>query len=318
LPDPKVSVVISTYNRPQLLKRAVKSVLEQTYKNLEIIIVDDSPTNASKEVLEEFPSKNIRYLRRSQKKGVSSAKNLGIRIAVGDFIALLGDDDEWLPNKLELQARLFSKVEPETGVIHTNCFVEYSNGFCLKTDILRAGADIDERSLVELLEYNFIADSTALVKKECFEKVGYFDENLPYAEDWDFYIRLAKQFKIKYIPEPLAIVHWATSDGLGRNLRTRSHGHQLFLAKHWQEYKKHRRILARLLRQIGLDLNAIGKKRRGRIFLINALQIFPLDPRPVFNIIIEIFNNLRLIQILKSRKESKMLLIPNKLLAFLS
>jgi glycosyltransferase involved in cell wall biosynthesis len=309
--DPKVSVVIPTYNRPQLLKRAVKGALEQTYKNLEIIIVDDSPTDASTEMLKEFPSKNIRYLRRSQKRGISSAKNLGIRIAVGDFIAFLGDDDEWLPNKLELQVKSFSKVEPETGVIHSNCFAEYGNGISIyhKTDI-------GEQSLVKLLEYDFIADSTALVKKECFEKVGYFDESLPYAEDWDFYIRLAKQYKIKYIPEPLAILH-LTSDGLGRNLRNRNQGYQLFLAKHWQEYKKHKRILACYLRQIGIDLNVIGKKRRGKIFLINAFRIFPLDPKPVFDVISETFNDLHIIRILKSKKESKILLISNKLLAFL-
>lgn len=289
--NPKVSVVIPTYKRPKLLRRAIRSVLEQSYENLEIIVIDDSPTNESEITIKEFLDENVRYLRRDRRKGVASAKNLGVRMSSGDFIAFLGDDDEWFSNKLEQQVNLFRKVEPETGVVHSNCFVD--NG---KETFLYHKAETGKQSLDELLEYDYIADSTGLIKKECFKKVGYFDESLIYAEDWDSYIRIAKQFKIKYISEPLAILH-ITSDGLGRDTRRAIRGHQMVLAKHWQEFKKHRKTLSRHLCQIGSTVNFIGEKKRGRKFLINAFKIFPFNPEPILLIALEIFRNFAPIQL---------------------
>jgi hypothetical protein len=177
---------------------------------------------------------------------------------------------------------LFEKIDSRYGVVHSNCF--FDNG---KEVYLYHKAATGKESLDKLLESDYIANSTSLIKKECFKKVGYFDENLPYAEDWDMYIRIAKQFMIKYIHEPLAIRHVANV-GLGRDIRISTRGYQLFFAKHWQEYKKHRRVLSHYLYEIGRDLNIMGEKRGGRIFLVNAFKIFPLDPKPVLLILTEV------------------------------
>jgi len=102
---PKVSVVIPTCNRPDLLPRAIKSVLAQTYQDFEIIVVDDGREKSSENVVAGIGDARLKYIKQTDKKGGSAARNTGIKAAAGDFIAFLDDDDEWLPEKLDKQVR---------------------------------------------------------------------------------------------------------------------------------------------------------------------------------------------------------------------
>src|SRR3989338_8677774 len=99
----KVSVIIPTHNRPELLKRAVKSVLNQTYKDLEVIVVDDGLEKRADETVNSFNDSRLKYIQHPEEKGGSAARNTGIKNSSGEFIAFLDDDDEWLPEKLEIQ-----------------------------------------------------------------------------------------------------------------------------------------------------------------------------------------------------------------------
>ena len=119
---PTVSVIIPTYNRAKLLPRAIKSVLNQTFKDFEVIIVDDGSTDNTEEVINEFQkhNKRIKYIRHEKNKGAAAARNTGIKIAQGEYIAFQDSDDEWLPNKLEKQMEIFESAPAEIGVVYTD------------------------------------------------------------------------------------------------------------------------------------------------------------------------------------------------------
>lgn len=117
--NPKVSVIIPTYNRAHLIGRAIKSVLNQTYKDFEIIIVDDGSTDKTEEVVKDFKDERVRYIRREKNKGGSAARNTGIKAARGEYIAFQDSDDEWLPEKLEKQMKAFEAMAMAKPVIAT-------------------------------------------------------------------------------------------------------------------------------------------------------------------------------------------------------
>ncbi len=115
---PLISVVLPTFNRKRLLPRAINSVLNQTYKNLELIIIDDGSTDNTEEIVKAYSDTRIRYCKQKLNRGGSAARNAGIKLAKGELISFQDSDDEWLPEKLERQVRKFSEVGDDVGVIY--------------------------------------------------------------------------------------------------------------------------------------------------------------------------------------------------------
>lgn len=200
--DPLISVIIPTYNRSNLVCEATDSVLNQTYKNYEIIVVDDGSTDNTKRVLEKYDSK-VRYIYQNN-KGCAEARNVGIKIAKGKYIAFLDSDDIWLPKKLELQMEFFNN----------NCYAEflYTNGFIQdlqKYDMKPYYNDTFKPSagnvLPKLFLGNFIITSSVILKKELFDKAGYFDELIIKCEDYNMWLRLACLCNFDYLDHPLTI-----------------------------------------------------------------------------------------------------------------
>lgn len=188
-----ISVIIPTYNRALLVQRAINSVLSQTHQPLEIIVVDDGSTDQTAEVLKLY-GEQIKYIYQ-QNEGVSSARNRGIRESQGTHIAFLDSDDEWLPQKLEHQE---SFLERNSSNVLITDSVEQSGekagktSFekCLFSDDLKNNGVLQDFSSM-LLHQNFINLSTVIVKKECFNKEGFFDENLIATEDTDLWMRFS-------------------------------------------------------------------------------------------------------------------------------
>jgi len=118
--NPTVSVIISTYNRAHLIGRAIQSVLNQTYQDFEVIVVDDGSTDNTEEIVKSFNDPRIRYIRHEKNKGAAAARNTGIKAARGKYIAFQDSDDEWLPEKLEKQMKVFENAPPEAGVVYTD------------------------------------------------------------------------------------------------------------------------------------------------------------------------------------------------------
>ena len=208
----KVSVVIPAYNRINLLERAVNSVIRQTKNAFEIIVVDDgSDDNSSEMVKQKFGSV---ILVRQENCGVSAARNRGIEISKGDWIALLDSDDEWKPNKLEKQINALSE-DPDCFFCHTN-EIWIRNGVRVnqgKRHKKYGGYIFDK-----CLDICRISPSSVLFKKSILEHVGLFDNELHVCEDYDLWLRITREHKILFIDEPLIIKYGGHSDQLSKNI----------------------------------------------------------------------------------------------------
>jgi glycosyltransferase involved in cell wall biosynthesis len=197
-----VSVIIPTYNCGRYVGEAIDSVLNQTYKAIEIIVVDDGSTDDTKEsILRHYPS--VRYFYQHN-GGAARARNRGLREARGELIAFLDADDLWLPTKIEKQVAYFSK-HPDVGLLSTNQTYQSVTG------VVRHDPGKWERlfvgdSIKDIFLYSGLATPTVMVRREVLERVGDFEENLVVAEDDNLWMRIAMEYKIALIDEPLVIV----------------------------------------------------------------------------------------------------------------
>lgn len=196
----KVSVVIPAYNKSEYTKITVESVLSQTYENIEIIVVDDGSTDDTNERMKQFGDK-INYIYKKN-AGASSARNEGMRVATGEYVAHIDCDDVYYPEKIEKSVKCLEK-NSEYGFVYTDVYKidEYNNIVGDFSDFaLKATSGWIASKLV--LE-NWMNNSTLVARKCCFEKVGVFDENIFVPADWDMVIRLAAVYKAAYLPEKL-------------------------------------------------------------------------------------------------------------------
>jgi glycosyltransferase involved in cell wall biosynthesis len=196
---PAVSVAIATYNYARFLPAAIESVLGQTMGDLEIIVIDDGSTDDTPVAMERYRKEpRVRYERIAH-VGVAAAKNAAIRRARAPVVALLDADDVWLSDKLERQMPLMDAAE-KPAVVYSRRLEIDENGNLLKyrQPVLHRG-----RVLAAMFRENFVCYSSALVRREVFDHAGYFDEGLPLAVDYDFWLRVALCYSFDYVDEPL-------------------------------------------------------------------------------------------------------------------
>ncbi len=199
-----VSVVIPTYNLAPLLPGAVESVREQRWPDLEIIVVDDGSTDETPEVLERLSSGGDLRWFRQENAGAAAARNRGIREASKGWVAFLDADDFWLAGKLAAQ---FQELErrPSAAFSYTDVRIRREAG----EDHDLACGTTERPLLPQLLAGNMFATPTALVRRDCFDRVGLFDARLRTGEDWDMWMRLAAHFECVRVARPLTVVRTA-------------------------------------------------------------------------------------------------------------
>lgn len=185
-----ISVIIPSYNRKETILRSINSILRQTYQDFEIIVVDDCSTDGTKEFLEQEKNEKVRVVSLDKNRGANYARNYGISLAEGKYIAFQDSDDEWLPNKLEVQ------------LSHMNNYDVSSCRLLLKTDEEDKGKiipDFDSNivnvAYNDLLPRNLISTQTIFGKREVFEDIN-FDEQLPRFQDWDLMLRVCQKYKV--------------------------------------------------------------------------------------------------------------------------
>lgn len=196
---PLVSVIIPNYNYGRYVAAAIDSVLAQTYRNIEVIVVDDGSTDDSEAVLRRYERRI--HIMRQPNRGVSAARNTGIQASRGEFIAFLDADDLWRCEKLDLQLRLFE--EPHVGMVH--CGVEYidDNGQSRGSRVSDLRGHVLGRMALMRGAGLVGPGSAAVVRRECLDRVGLFDVELTNAEDWDLCRRIACHYEVEAVPEPL-------------------------------------------------------------------------------------------------------------------
>jgi glycosyltransferase involved in cell wall biosynthesis len=199
---PEVSVVIPAYNSAQYLGEAVQSIFDQTFDNYEIIVVDDGSTDNTRELVESYGGR-IRYVRQ-ENGGASKARNRGIAEARGTYIAFLDADDCWEPEKLEKQINILES-NPNLGMVFTDAV-----GFDENGPLPRMGRKksllLDGDVACNIFMYSGVGTPSVMVPKKVFDKVGVFDEQLFLAEDDNMWIRIAAEYPVELIDEPLVKV----------------------------------------------------------------------------------------------------------------
>jgi glycosyltransferase involved in cell wall biosynthesis len=200
-PDIEVSVIIPTYNRRDLLPRAIDSVLAQTHPVDEIVVIDDGSTDGTGDMLQQRYGDRVRHVWQAN-AGVSAARNHGMRLARGRYLALLDSDDTWLPAKTALQLAFF-EAHPDFGMVL--CDVERVDGEYRHIDVFRRRDVIREDgwALRWLIHNPALVPASAMLRRQVVEQIGGFDEALRTAEDLEFHLRVARHWKIGVVEQPL-------------------------------------------------------------------------------------------------------------------
>lgn len=208
-----ISVVIPTFNRPHTLKRAVASVLKQTYTPEEIWIIDDGSTDDTTRLIASFQEKYPPlYGLKTTRKGVSHARNVGIQRSQAPWVAFLDSDDEWRPEKLERQVDLLSK-RPDLKIIHgEEIWIRKGRRVNPKQKHQKSGGWIFERCLPLCM----ISPSAVMIHQTVFDEIGRFDETLPVCEDYDLWLRISLKYEIGFIEEPIIFKFGGHDDQLSR------------------------------------------------------------------------------------------------------
>jgi glycosyltransferase involved in cell wall biosynthesis len=267
---PQVSVIIPTHNRVALLRRAIASVLAQTVGDFEIVIADDASDDETRQMVTSIGDARIRYIRHSKTLGASAARNTAIANAIGEYIAFLDDDDEWLPDKLERQLQHMATIDKTVGVTCCgNYEVETSTNQVLAEIRPTLRGRLFERMM---LDGRYYRTSTILVRAECFEKVGLFDTTFLYGEDFDMWLRLARHYDFDCLETPLVKVY-LQPNGLTQNYEAIISGAEADLAKYREFYERRPRVLSKRLQRLGTYYCFVGKVRRGRKLFRHALTL---------------------------------------------
>jgi glycosyltransferase involved in cell wall biosynthesis len=271
---PTVSVIIPTYNRAHLVNRSVQSVLNQTYTDFEIIVVDDASTDNTGEEVKELQQQDnrIRYIKLEENVGGSAARNTGIKASRGKYIAFQDSDDEWFPEKLKKQMDVFETASYKIGVVYTGFWrVENDERIYIPFHWVRQKeGDIH----TEIFQGNYITTQAALVRKECFEKSGMFDESLPRLQDWELWLRISKYYHFRCVDEPL-LVAFHLPGGITANQNALIRAVDLISEKHSEDIKKNKKILSKFYFHLGVLLSSCNEIRKGRNYLIKAIKADP-------------------------------------------
>lgn len=258
--NPRVSVVVTTHNRAALLPRAVRSVLAQNYDDYELIVVDDCSTDGTPKVMQTLTDSRVRAVRHSNNAGASAARNTGIRLARGEYVAFLDDDDEWDGRKLSRQVQVLDAADPRVGLVYTwYDYVDSPGGVRRSGGRSVAVGDISEH----MLGWELPAPTSAyMVRSTAVRQIGGFDEALVVGEDRDFLARISERWHVAVVPEVLMLMH-------GGHARSEqwsgaSESKAAYIASHVGRYERELRerpaVYARILRVL-----AIAEMRRGHM-----------------------------------------------------
>ena len=232
----KISVIVPVYNREQKIRKSIQSVIEQTYSNLEIIVVDDGSTDNTERVVKEIPDESIIYIKQPVNQGVSAARNAGVLNATADLIAFHDSDDYWYADKLEKQMDYWNK-HPEYSMIYCGYWLKGMDDTVITVPFKGTRGNLEGNIYQTLLINNTIGAPTMLMRKDSFMKVGGFDTSLRSLEDWEFAIRYSKYNEIGYVREYLMDAYetpGSVSSNVGAAFETRCK----IIADHRGEYMK--------------------------------------------------------------------------------
>lgn len=225
-----ITVIIPTYNRAHFIKEAIDSVLNQSYQNFELLIIDDHSKDNTKEVIKSIEDPRVKYLLNNRSKGAQGARNTGLYSANGDWVALLDSDDVWLPTKLEKQVDYIKNPDNNlVGLSTGNAKYDFK-----KNKIILYKIPGKKRYTIDDLLYkNYLSGfSTFIFNKNIALESGGFDERFPAMQDLDFYIAMCKRGEVHCLPDVLAYTRTNSDDRITTNYKLKLAASDMFHIKY--------------------------------------------------------------------------------------
>ena len=237
--NPLISVVIPAFNRQHTITYCLESVLAQTYKNLEVIVVDDCSTDGTVSIVRSNPDSRVRCVALETNAGAQGARNRGILEAKADWIAFHDSDDEWLPAKLEKQVSVLAKADYDPWTfLYCNIYrFDHAGSRIIKTIRLLPVLE-GYNHYTTLLLSPVMPFPTIIASKIALEKIGYLDEQVPSFQEWDTSIRLAKYCRIIHLKEPLMIYHAGSGDAISGSAAKHVEGFHYIISKYESDIRE--------------------------------------------------------------------------------
>ena len=285
--SPKVSIVIPTYNSEKFIDRTIKSVLNQTFQNFELIIVDDCSVDNTRKMIREFQKQDdrIKLIALEKNSGAPAhPKNVGIKNAKGEYIAFLDHDDEWLPEKLERQIELFkNSLKKNLGFVGCNIMrIDLDNR---KSSLYKISKT--KNGLGDILKDCFVfTSSSVVVARGIFKDVGFFDENFKTSDDWDMWIRIIKAgYAFDFVPNFL-LRYYVHRDSIGGSATylVRNRDLIILMSKYKNLYKKYIHAYDEQLRRIGHFYLLADRRTEARSYIKEAIKQDPFRFKAYVNL----------------------------------
>lgn len=277
---PLVSVVITTYCRPSYLRKAVRSVLEQTYDSIELVVVDDHSEEPACEVLAGIDLSalaDFQCIRHNDNRGANAARNTGVNAVSGEYIAFLDDDDQWVAEKIERQVEAFHEAGDDVGVVY--CGVESINSNGKGEEI---PPPIEGDITKPLLCRNVVGSMSVIMVKTTVARDVTFDEEFPAWADLEWYIRLSQQTRFKRLPEPLTVYEYTSHGRLSDDFEKKRRSYEEFVDRFGSiavEYGHtfRRKMYAWAAFRLGKSALQTGHYRSARQLFATAIASYPFD-----------------------------------------
>lgn len=276
--NPKVSIILTTYKRrPEMVLRAVKSAINQTYNNIEICLVDDSPDdyeyreNVRQSIL-ALGDNRIKIIWHEKNKGACAARNTAIRATTGEFIIYLDDDDEFLPEMVE--RRLNGFTEESIGLVYSKRYL------CPDND--KSKMYVPKQLMVagDIFKYTIQKNNIAafpMIRRKCFEVCGMFDEAQFSAQDYEMWLRILHKYKANYIDEPLAIVYLHNEGRITSTPYKKIQGTERVCELYRSYYHRHLYAYHFRKQELCESYTRVGKRKKAFVCLIKAFLFGPID-----------------------------------------
>ncbi|MBU0485003.1 MAG: glycosyltransferase [Proteobacteria bacterium] len=282
-PTPTVSVILPTYNRAGSLVRAINSVLNQSFADFELIIVDDASIDGTADIVGEIKDKRLRYIKHDKQQGAGATRNTGIAAARGECIAFQDSDDEWVLSKLEEQVAVLNS-RPEIGAVFSP-FLRVTPDNKYRQIPEQITTYMDGNILAGILGRSFIGTPTLLVRRSVLEKSGVFDEQLHTLEDWELSIRMAKHCRFACIKTPL-IKAYVTRGSVSESEDVMLQTMQEIVAKHRDDYDSYPSSEVKVWTFIANRNCLAGKMKKGRDYFRKAIKTNPRNSAAWFGLLL--------------------------------
>lgn len=281
-----VTVVIPTWNRPDYLKRCVSSIHAQTFKDYDVVVVDDHSAQEKeyREVIDGFLGKMpLHYIRLPLNRGSQYCRNKGVDFAAGRFVAFVDDDDEWLPGKLERQMAVFESGMPDLGLVYTWADSHDEDG----RNIYEYRESYRGRLLEPLLDHCFIPSPSVMCRLDAVIKAGGFDEDFPSCQDWDMWTRIVETgYSYDLVEEVLAIHHKHGEPSIGKSSGSHA-GFRVFFDKHGRFYLKRgmHKNLSEKYRGLAWSFYKNAELGPSLKFLVRSIRLWRLNAKAWFRLV---------------------------------